>query len=209
MSNDDDQLFAEFAWQVRGSDGMLWPVGEDPGVQTRAAEVLVRRCGIEHAEALRRLEFQGAATEVRDEIIRLLGDRNGGIWFDRAGRLNIGVVGRRGGIAGPRVARVMSLLTAHGLTDGTNVVAVDYGEQQLRDAHAAIGVELRDLYRSGLISSGLKPSRNAVWIDMATSVTAADRARLVRVAERAPVRVLLRRSHLDTFFAVQERAGRR
>jgi hypothetical protein len=38
---------------------------------------------------------------------------------------------------------------------------------------------------------------------MAATITAADRARLERPAQHAPVRVLLRQTSLDTSFAVQ------
>jgi hypothetical protein len=183
---------------VVGNDGaMLWSV-EDPGLQALAAEMLVRRRGIEYDEALRRLEFHDAASEVLGEIRRLLGDRDGGMWFDGVGRLNIGVVRRGGGIAGPRLARVTSLLTPHGLMDGTSFVAVDYSEQQLSDAQSAMTDELIDLYRAGKIASGLTSSENAVHVDMDTTITAAERARVERVAQRAPVRVLLRQTTLDT-----------
>jgi hypothetical protein len=165
---------------------------------------MARRLGIHHREALRRLEFQDAVVAVLDEIEGLLGDRGGGIWFDDVGRLKIGVVRRGGEIAGAIPTQVTDVLAAHGLSDQTDFVPVDYSQRQLLDALPAITSELIDLYRAGKISSGLDSEPNALHVDLAVTVTAAERARIERVAERAPVRVLLRQTTRATIFAAEE-----
>jgi hypothetical protein len=166
---------------------------ESPGLQVLAAEAMVQRCGVSYADAIRRLEFQDATVEIAETIHALLGDRAGGMWFDHDddGRLRVAVE-RDGAITGSAVDQVIDLLAAHGLTDGADVVPVDYSQQELIDAHSTITGEIVDLYRAGKISSGLDPRENALHIDMATTVVAADRTRLQRLAERAPVRVKLR-----------------
>lgn len=178
---------------------------EDPALQALAAEAMMRRHGVSRAEAIRRLEFQDATAEVDDAIRALLGDRDGGSWFDHddGGRLNVGVVRRDTGIAHSTVDRLRELLAAHGLSDGTDLVPVDYGWRELADAQSKITDELLDLYRARKISSGLSPADNAVHIDMAMKVTPADRARLQRAAEQAQVRVLLRQTDRPTMAARQ------
>ncbi|MCW3048258.1 MAG: hypothetical protein JWO74_2542 [Solirubrobacterales bacterium] len=83
-------------------------------------------------------------------------------------------------------------------------MAVDYSQQQLFDAHPAITDELIDLYRAGKIASGARPEQNALYVHLATTVTGAERARIARVAERAPVRVLVNPTNCETLFAVEE-----
>jgi hypothetical protein len=61
-----------------------------------------------------------------------------------------------------------------------------------------------DLYDAGKIASGMRPDHNALFIHLATTVAPAERARIARVAERAPVRVLLRQTDCETLFAVEE-----
>jgi hypothetical protein len=179
---------------------------ESPGLQALAAEAMVQQRGVSYAEAIRRLEFQDATMKAAEKIHALLGDRDGGLWFDHDddGRLKIGVVRREGAITDSLVAQVMDLLAAHGLSDGTDVVPVDYSQQELLDAHSTITDEVMDLYRAGTISSGLVPSENALHIDMATTVGAADRTRLQRLAERASVRVVLRQTDRPTLAARAE-----
>ena len=65
-------------------------------MQALAAEAMRRRHGVSQAEAIRRLEFQDATHEVDDAIRGLLGDRDGGMWFDHddGGRLKVAVVRR-------------------------------------------------------------------------------------------------------------------
>jgi hypothetical protein len=84
------------------------------------------------------------------------------------------------------------------LSDGTDLLPVDYGWHELEDAHSRIVDELLDLIRAGKISSGLSAAENAVHIDMATTVTRADRAQLRRVAEQAQVRVVMRQTDRPT-----------
>jgi hypothetical protein len=179
---------------------------ETAGVQALAAESMMRRLGFTHAEAIRRLEFQDATTgEVGDKIHDLLGDRDGDMWFDHddGGRLKFGVVRRDGGMESSAVDEVRHLLGAYGLSDGSDLVPVDHSTQELDDAHPPITAQLSDLYRAGKIASGRNPSLNALLIHMAT-VTGADRARLQRVADQAPVRVVLRQTQCPTMFAVEE-----
>ena len=154
----------------------------------------MRRRGLSHDEAIRRLEFQDAVAEVDDEIHALLGDRDGGMWFDHddGGRLKLAVVQRDGEVGPTELADLRDRLAALGLSQDTDIVLVDYSEREMLDAHGVIADQLVDLYRAGKISSGLDPSENALHVELATSVTAPDRARLRRVAEHAPVRVLLR-----------------
>lgn len=73
-------------------------MGEGPAIDPRAVDGWARRHGISHAEATRRLSLQDAAMKVTDTISALLGERNGGLWFDNddRGRLKIGVVARDG-----------------------------------------------------------------------------------------------------------------
>src|SRR5436190_8011375 len=173
---------------------------ESPALQALAAEAMRRRHGVSQAEAIRRLEFQDATHEVDDAIRGLLGDRDGGMWFDHddGGRLKVAVVRRDTGIADSAVDRVRGLLAAHGLSDGTDLVPVDYGWRVLADAQSRVDDELLDLICAGKISSGLSAAENAVHIDMATTVTRADRAQLRRVAEQAQVRVLMRQTDRPT-----------
>jgi hypothetical protein len=179
---------------------------ETPGVQALAAESMMRRLGVTHAEAIRRLEFQDATSEVSDKIHDLLGDRDGDMWFDHddGGRLKVGVVRRDGGMESSAVDEVRHLLGAHGLSDGSDLVPVDHSTQELDDAHSPMTAQLSDLYGAGKIASGRNPSLNALVIHMATTVTGADRARLQRVADQAPVRVVLRQTQCPTMFAVEE-----
>jgi hypothetical protein len=179
---------------------------ETPGVQALAAASMMRQLGVTHAEAIRRLEFQGATSEVSDKIHDLLGDRDGDMWFDHddGGRLKVGVVRRDGGIESSAVDEVRHLLAAYGLSDGTDLVPVDHSTQELDDAHPPITARLSDLYGAGKIASGRNPSLNALLIHMATTVTGADRARLQRVVDQAPVRVILRQTQWPTMFAVEE-----
>jgi hypothetical protein len=74
---------------------------ESPALQALAAGAMMRGHGVSHAEAIRRLEFQDATHEVDVAIRALLGDRDGGMWFDHddGGRLKVGVVRRDTGIA--------------------------------------------------------------------------------------------------------------
>lgn len=178
---------------------------EDLASQALAAEAMMRRHGVSRAEAIRRLEFQDATAELDDAIRALLGDREGGMWFDHhdRGRLKVGVVRRDTGMADSTVNRVRELLAAHGLSDGTDLVPVDYGWQELADAQSRIDDDLLDLFRAGKISSGLSAAENAVHIDMATTVTRADRARLRRAADHAQVCVLLRQTDRPTMAARQ------
>ena len=155
-------------------------------MQAVAVEAMRRRHGVSHAEAIRPLEFQEATAEFHDAIRALLGDRDGGLWFDQddCGRLKVGVVRRDTDITDPAVDRVRELLAAHGLSDGTDLVSVDYGWRELADAQSRIDDDLLDLFRAA-ISSGLSAAENAVHIDIAATVTRADRARLKRAAQQA------------------------
>jgi hypothetical protein len=178
---------------------------ESPALQAVAAEAMMRRYGVSRAEAIRRREFQAATDEVDDAIRALLGNRDGGMWFDHddGGRLKVGVVRRDTGISDSAVDRVRDLLAAHGLSNGTDLVPVDYGWRELADAQSGITDVLLDLHRAGKISSGLSAAENAVHVDMATTVTRADHARLQRAAEQAQVRVLLRQTDRPTMAARQ------
>jgi hypothetical protein len=178
---------------------------EDPAVQAVAAEAMMRRHGVSYADAIRRLEFQEATAELHDAIRALLGDRDGGMWFDQddRGRLKVGVVRSDTDITDSAVDRVRQLLAAHGLSDGTDLVSVDYGWRELADTQSRIDKDLLDLFRGGKISSGLSAAENAVHIDLATTVTRADRARLERAAQQAQVRVLLIQTDRPTMTAQQ------
>lgn len=179
---------------------------ETPGVRALAAESMMRRLGVTHAEAIRRLEFQDAAVEVSDKIHDLLGDRDGDMWFDHddGGRLKVGVVRGDGGIESSAVDEVRHVLASCGLSDGSDLVPVDHSTQELDDAHSPITAQLSDMYCAGKIASGRNPSLNALLIHMATTVTGADRARLQRVVDQASVRVVLRQTQCPTTFAVEE-----
>jgi hypothetical protein len=55
-----------------------------------------------------------------------------------------------------------------------------------------ISAEVEDLLRAGRVSHGIDTSRNAIIIDVASTATADERDRLRRIADQAPVRVILR-----------------
>lgn len=155
------------------------------------AYVMVERYGVSYAEATRRIELQGAVHELDDQLYALLGDASGGMWFDHGdgGRLKIAVA--RAGEHPDTVRRLKQLLARNGFTDDAAIVPVDFTYRELEAAQARLSGELGDLYDAYKIRSSLDVTLNAVKISMATNVTRADIARLRRVAERAPVRVVL------------------
>jgi hypothetical protein len=176
---------------------------------------MVRDFGISHAEAIRRLNFQGAADEILDEISDILGERDGDQWFDHddRGRLKVGIARRDGGIEGPELDRVRRLVAARHLSDDVDFVAVDHSFRELVDAQEKIvSARVDDLLRAGKVTHGIDPSENAIVILVASSTTADERRRLRAIADRAPVRVVIRETDSPTLFATLEsrrRAPRR
>jgi hypothetical protein len=109
------------------------------------------------------------------------------------GRLKIGIVARDGRIDGPVAHHVRRLLDARQLSDYVDFVAVDHSYQELVDVQEhTIAAEVEDLLHVGRVSHGIDTSRNAIIIDVASTATAEERDRLRRIADQAPVRVVLR-----------------
>lgn len=130
-----------------------------------------------------------------DDDLRAAIPDSGGAWFDACdeGRVNVGIPSRPD--VRERVLRARRFLAASGMTQDVRLVAVRSSYAALARGQERLGEPFERLLSAGLASSGIDTRRNAVIVEVASSVSAADWRALAVAAQRVrPARVLLERS---------------
>lgn len=169
---------------------------EAPTVQVAAEQYYMTHYGVSNDVADQRLRIQDAAQSVLDGVIHDLGVGWAGAWFDPndGGRLKIAVAGLGSPPSGPSVSAAQALLASKGVDAYADFVSAPSSWVDLKSAQAAIDSQLSDLVRAGKISTGLQPRDNAVVINTADDLTAAQSAEIKSVT--VPVKIIVSPSNV-------------
>lgn len=130
-----------------------------------------------------------ARAHVVTAIEGALGDEFAGTWFEPGGnRLRVGVTSAEGREA------VTAIAAEAGLRETVVGTVVRTGWAELEAAQGRWNRRLADLLERGDLTTGLLPGRNAVLLEVSSSVSAARREKLERAAAAEKIAVLVQRS---------------
>jgi len=157
---------------------------EAPTIDDMASEWLAAEYGVSLTVARAWMAVQDKAEGVNEEIAASsAGPAYAGVWFDNAAR-RFKVALTPGG----DTAAVNAILASHGVSASSDLVSVDYTQDQLEGAQPGIEDALGDL-PPGIVEIARNTETNSVQVTVAASATAQQRAHIASTASSAAVRV--------------------
>lgn len=175
----------------------------DPVLNRMIAPGYAEEIGSSLEEAYRRLNVQHRFSSLGpDALETALGDAFGGVWFDDAsgGLFVVGVVSENKVPSGPGVDRVRGILAAQRLTDDVAFVAVRWSQAELAEAKRLLRDDLRPLFTSGKVQTGLDIMHNAVRLSKASGLTHQESVTISRAVEACAVSVRVQQSAAASLF---------
>ena len=168
------------------------PTDDPDGLQDIAASWYAAKYGVTLEEAKRRLALQDRVDNIENDIEAAIASADfGGIWFEPAdgGRAKIGIETDQPAPPEPKIAAARQVLVNHNLQNDVDFVAVRSSLDDLVSAHAGFDSSLGDLYAARKLVSSIKPQFNAITVDKANSLTAAQETQLSNAVAGAGVNV--------------------
>lgn len=158
---------------------------EDPEIETISAELHMDEYGTSEAVAREWMRVQDRSDALSGtDLSSALPNAYGGVWLDNAQRrIKVGVV------VGHDPSAAEQVIDDAGLASRTDIVFVANTQRQLEEAQVDLRDELEDLLAASLITIGRTVQANSIKIEVSTTATPAQRARVAAVAGAAPVSV--------------------
>ena len=176
-------LFGALAF-IAGGSAASDPASASPsnyGQSVRDVESFARQHDVSFSEARQRLAWQQKAPALDEDAHRRLGKAFGGVWFDRAGRMVLGVA------TPSAVPDAEAAVHANDLLDGVSVTRVPRGYETLERISGWLrqGLQAANANAAVPVSYGIRPDRGVVSIsrpqeDLATAA----QLRLINDAKR-------------------------
>ena len=160
---------------------------ESPALEEVAARQYVSEFNVSPATARAALSLQNRADGLSELILDSPADAGyAGVWFDNTGRRV--KVGLKTGTDATPVHQAISDL---GIQASTDVIFVAHTHRELEQSRDAALAQLADLVTAQLVSGSYDSSRNAVIVDIANSLTAAQRSRVDAAVAAASARTII------------------
>ncbi len=142
---------------------------EEPATQEAAAEFYAGYAGIEATAARKAIDLQDHASALGGQLNMQLGENYTGLWIDpTSGRLQIGLTP---GTGYEKTAE--QNLDNLGLADNTDIVPSAASTTELAAAQTKLLTRLSGLFHAGLVLLGTRAQGDAVSIEKASGLTAA------------------------------------
>jgi streptogrisin C len=161
------------------------PVDAAEQPDSLAVDEYARRFDVNPTEADNRLESQAKAAGIANALSNRLGGDFAGVWFDNAeGQFVVPLV------SNTDTAAVAKQFAEYGLDEAQyRTVLVDSTVADLEDAQLRLSESIKDPLAGGSARSGIDTSINAVVVEIASDISAEEKADLRARAAAVPVRV--------------------
>jgi len=155
-------------------------IGDAPEMSSR------ERTELEQANEASQAEAAISRTGIAAKLAAALGDEFGGVWFDaETAQLYVGVTS-------PQSRRNAEAVAAQeGMQENVTETSVESTQAELEATQDRWARILADLFELGEVATSLAPQRNALEVEVASSVPSARRAALEREARADGVEVLI------------------
>ena len=170
-------------------------VKEEPETQEAASEFYADSANVQAKAASADIELQDKATPLDSQLYEQLKDQYVGEWFDpTSGQVAIGITK-----AAPE-EEVRQDIQRLGLEGQAKILVESASWKQLTEAQASLDTSLKTLEESGLLTTGIEPSANAVDIHEAKALTTGQKAEVKSDAEKAGVPTLVQEEAASSLY---------
>ena len=182
-----------------------YPGTESPVVEEMVADGYADRHSVSIETAKVALDTQGRATGLGEVVSEGATEAGyGGVWFDHGDRhMKVGLT------PATDATPVQNELAARGLTNRSDIVRVPHTQGKLIIERDRILNQVLDLVTREVVAGGFRANHNDVLIEVAASITAAERSRVNAAVAGATVPVTVRQSTEQSFNVEEYSCGGR
>ncbi|MGC2781561.1 MAG: hypothetical protein WA418_38575 [Bradyrhizobium sp.] len=176
---------------------------EDPAIQAMAAQTYADQFNVSLPVAYARVALQDATAPLVKDLTDAIGADFGGAWYDAedGGKLKLAVAEDQSLGDSEAVDAAQEVLADAGKQADVEFVHVDYSLDELMDARKAVGDELATQVAAENAEVTVDAERNAIVIQTANDLTAADDAAVASAVSEADTPIVVQQTDESTFHA--------